>query len=148
MGYWAGEVLHLAQAGARGLGESDPGAVPVVGDQSALEFGPVCLPKARWFFRAVPSWAGAPLHWAVQLRPGLDAAACAGCGRCTEVCPNQAIAPGRPPRFDLDRCIGCLCCAEVCPRGAIQPRRNAVVRIAGDGATRVLRRFLRIKAPW
>lgn len=147
MGYRSGEVLHLAQAGARGLGLCDPDAVTVVGD-SALRFGPVRRPPARWFFRAVPAWAGAPLHWAVQLRPGVTEAACIGCGRCVEVCPRNAITPGHPPRMDLGACVGCLCCAEVCPQGAIAPHRNLVARIASAGATQALRRFVNVKVPW
>ncbi len=148
MGYRTGEVLHLAQAGARGLGVCQAGAVSVVGDRPALSFGPVRRPPARWFFRAVPAWAGAPLHWAMQIRPGVTSAACVGCGRCVEVCPRQAITPGRPPIIDLDACVGCLCCAEVCPQGAIAPRRNLVARIASIGATQALRRFVNVQVPW
>jgi len=130
MGYRPGEVLHLVEAGARGLGASDPEAVQIVGDRRALDFGPVRLPVPHWYFR-VPAWASAPLRRAARIRPQLVASACIGCGRCAEVCPREAITPGQPPLFDLDRCVGCLCCAEVCPQGAIKTRRNLIGRLIG-----------------
>jgi uncharacterized protein (DUF362 family)/NAD-dependent dihydropyrimidine dehydrogenase PreA subunit len=132
IGYQAGEVLHLDQASARGLGVSDPTAVQVVGGHRALSFGKLSLPRARWYLRA-PSWVGNLATWAARVRPGLMASACVGCGRCAEVCPRDAIAPGKPPVFDLKGCIGCLCCAEICPQGAIEPRRNLLARLIGLG---------------
>jgi len=130
LGYRPGEVLHLAQASARGLGVSDLGALQVVGEERALDFGKVSLPRSHWYFRA-PAWISAPVHARMRLRPRLSPSACGGCGRCTEVCPREAITPGRPPRFDLDRCIGCFCCAEICPQGAIQPHSNLIARLIG-----------------
>ena len=130
LGYQPGEVLHLAQAQDRGLGVADLAGVHVVGDRRALDFDPVSLPRARWYFR-VPAWVSARVHRAIRLRPRLDADACVGCGRCAEACPRDAIAPGQPPCFDLDRCVGCLCCAEVCPQGAVTPHRNLIARLVG-----------------
>jgi uncharacterized protein (DUF362 family)/NAD-dependent dihydropyrimidine dehydrogenase PreA subunit len=134
MGYRPGEVLHLVQAGARGLGVSDLESIRVEGDRRALDFGTVDLPKTRRYVSVrVPSWVGQVLERAIQLRPHLDASECVGCGRCAEACPPEAITPGKPPLFDLDRCIGCLCCAEICPQGAITPRRNLPARLIGLG---------------
>ena len=130
LGYRPGEVLHLAQAEVRGLGVSNLDAVRVVGDRRALDFGAVSLPQAHWYLR-IPSWVSAPVHRAIRLRPQLTPSACAGCGRCAEVCPREVITPGQPPRFDLDNCVGCLCCAEICPQGAITPHRNLVARLIG-----------------
>jgi len=132
MGYRRGEVLHLAEAGIRGLGVSNPDEVQVTGDPQALDFGSLALPRPHWYFRA-PAWAGAPLRRIARIRPRLMASACLGCGRCAEVCPREAITPGQPPLFDLERCIGCLCCAEVCPQGAIEPRGNLLARLIGVG---------------
>ncbi len=130
MGYRPGEVLHLVQAEERGLGVASPARIHVVGERSALAFGPLELPRPRWYFN-VPSWVAAPLRRAARKRPRVVAAMCVGCGKCVEVCPRQAIVPGRPPAFDLRKCIGCLCCAEVCPQGAIEVRRNWVARLIG-----------------
>jgi uncharacterized protein (DUF362 family)/Pyruvate/2-oxoacid:ferredoxin oxidoreductase delta subunit len=125
-----GEVLHLAQAHARGLGVSARETIRVEGNGRALDFGAVDLPKAGRFLR-LPSWVGTLLGKAIEFRPQLDAAECAGCGQCIEVCPAAAVKAGKPPAFDLDECIGCFCCAEICPRGAITPHRGRLAQIFG-----------------
>ena len=127
LGYRPGDVLHLSEAGDRGLGETELSSVNVVGDRSALDFGQVTLPSPHWYFRA-PKWAGAPLSRAARMKPRLVEANCLGCGNCVEACPTRTIAAGRPPQFDMDRCIGCLCCVETCPEGAIQVRRGLLDR--------------------
>ena len=127
LGYRSGDVLHLTEAGDRGLGETDLSSVDVVGDRSTLDFGQVKLPSPHWYFRA-PRWAGAPLSRAARIEPRLVEAKCIGCGNCAEACPTEAIAAGMPPQFDLERCIGCLCCVEICPEGAIQVRRSLLDR--------------------
>ncbi|MGD2147265.1 MAG: DUF362 domain-containing protein, partial [Anaerolineae bacterium] len=132
MGYRRGEVLHVAEAGLRGLGVADRDAISTAGDQHALEFGDLQLPRPRWYFHA-PAWAAAPLRRFTKLRPRLAEDACTGCGSCTEACPVDVITPGLPPTFELDRCIGCLCCAEVCPEGAISPHRNLLAQLVGMG---------------
>jgi uncharacterized protein (DUF362 family)/Pyruvate/2-oxoacid:ferredoxin oxidoreductase delta subunit len=132
MGYRPGEVLHLAEAGARGLGVADLAAIEIAGEPQALSFGPLRLPTAKWFLR-VPSWMGAPVYRATRRRPQVLPALCIGCGRCAQVCPAEVITVGKPPAFALDRCIGCLCCAEICPQAAITVRQNALSRLLGVG---------------
>ena len=94
MSYRPGEVVHLAQAGARGLGTTDLNAVQIVGERRALDFGAVDVPQARWYLN-VPSWASAPLNRAIRVRPQVEALACSGCDSCVEVCPRDAITPRR-----------------------------------------------------
>jgi uncharacterized protein (DUF362 family)/NAD-dependent dihydropyrimidine dehydrogenase PreA subunit len=132
IGYRAGEVLHLKLAEARGLGVADPKAIAVLGERRALDFGRVQLPRTHWYYR-VPSWVSAPFYRFARVRPRLSPEMCIGCGRCVEVCPRDAITPGKPVGMDLDHCIGCLCCAEICPQGAIVPRRGLLSRLAGLG---------------
>jgi uncharacterized protein (DUF362 family)/Pyruvate/2-oxoacid:ferredoxin oxidoreductase delta subunit len=132
LGYRQGEVLHLAEAGARGLGVSDLNGVRIAGNREVLDFGSVRLPNSHWYFHA-PAWAAAPLRRITRLRPCIKDGACVNCGVCTAACPREAITPDQPPRFDLDQCIGCLCCAEVCPQGAIVPHRNLIARLIGMG---------------
>ena len=45
MSYRPGEVVHQAQAGARGLGTTDPDAVQIVGERRALDFGALDVPQ-------------------------------------------------------------------------------------------------------
>lgn len=132
MGFRAGEVLHLAEAGRRGLGNAEPATIQIEGDRQVLDFGRVHLPGSHWYFRA-PAWISAPLYRSARLRPRLLPALCASCGRCAEVCPREAIVLDGLPRFDLERCVGCMCCAETCPQGAITTRRGLVARVIGAG---------------
>jgi ferredoxin len=44
----------------------------------------------------------------------------AGCAACFEVCPVQAIQPGKPPVLDAELCQSCLACLPVCPVGAFR----------------------------
>lgn len=133
MGCRRGDVLHLEEAAARGLGEGDPARIRVVGDTHVLDFGPVRLPGVhRWLRFPVPRWLAAPLRRATRRRPRItDPASCIGCGQCAEACPREAIAPGKPPRFDLERCIGCMCCAEICPQGILVPQWGRLAKVFG-----------------
>ncbi|WP_455544187.1 EFR1 family ferrodoxin [Intestinibacter sp.] len=46
---------------------------------------------------------------------------CAGCGKCVDICPMQAIqiTQGKPVR-DRNKCVFCLGCVNVCPTRALQ----------------------------
>lgn len=50
-----------------------------------------------------------------------DAAKCAGCGRCVEVCPHGVFAMQEQKAHltDRDRCMECGACARNCEFGAI-----------------------------
>ena len=44
---------------------------------------------------------------------------CTGCGRCMEVCPQQALCrEGQYIRTDRSQCIGCGACIKACPQKA------------------------------
>ena len=128
MGYRHGDIIHLAQADARGLGASDPNAIQIEGDRRALDFGTLNLPKAHWYL-SIPSGLSGRIDKLVQIRPRVEPAGCTGCGKCVEACPVDVITKGKPPSFALERCIGCLCCAEICPQGAIATHRNWAARL-------------------
>jgi uncharacterized protein (DUF362 family)/NAD-dependent dihydropyrimidine dehydrogenase PreA subunit len=132
MGYRHGEVLHLRQAGERGLGAADPRGIDVVGDLAALRFGKLHLPRIGQLLR-VPSWVTRPLRPLAHVRPALRVAECVGCGACVDVCPTGAMTAGEFPQLIASRCIGCLCCVEVCPQGALEPRRSLLARLIGIG---------------
>jgi ferredoxin len=40
------------------------------------------------------------------------------CEACYEICPVDAIQPGKPPAFDEEACESCLACLSICPTGA------------------------------
>lgn len=53
--------------------------------------------------------------------PFQDILKCTKCGRCTQICPANAVKLNADKRlvFDYDRCIRCYCCHEFCPNDAI-----------------------------
>ncbi len=69
-----------------------------------------------------------PVH-TTNFLPAVDGAGCTGCGKCTDICPVEAMTlvsandPHNPrkrvarPREDI--CLGCGVCARVCPGGHI-----------------------------
>ncbi|MCK9230405.1 MAG: 4Fe-4S binding protein [Syntrophales bacterium] len=65
--------------------------------------------------------------------PGwIDESLCVFCGRCRDICPEQAIRPlwehASPPSFFIDKtqCTQCGTCPAVCPTDAIDTRRPSV----------------------
>jgi MinD superfamily P-loop ATPase len=53
---------------------------------------------------------------------------CIQCGKCAEVCKQQAIvfSPGKTPAFVEDICIGCKACFVVCPVQAIEEDKKEI----------------------
>jgi len=79
-----------------------------------------------------------PVH-TTNFLPVLQAETCTGCGKCTEVCPVQAVglveahAPRHPLRkrahIDTAVCLGCGVCVRVCPQRSLRltPRDKRVI---------------------
>jgi MinD superfamily P-loop ATPase len=69
--------------------------------------------------------------------PGVDEAACDGCGECGRFCRFHAlVAVQGPPLVFPELCHGCGGCIRVCPRGALHEgaRRVGVVEVVDAGA--------------
>ncbi len=71
-----------------------------------------------------------------QMTPKWDFAKCVKCGRCAQVCKQDAIVfvRGKNPAFVKDRCIGCGACIVACPQGAISKSKRPIGKISEGGA--------------
>ncbi|WP_414164756.1 glycyl-radical enzyme activating protein [Superficieibacter sp. BNK-5] len=45
---------------------------------------------------------------------------CIRCGKCIEVCPQNALSPTNPSFVDRERCVQCGECTKVCPTQALE----------------------------
>jgi len=61
--------------------------------------------------------------------PVIDSGKCRLCGKCIEVCPQNAIHSNKKLRINRKRCIMCMCCAEMCPFGAVAMRQNILIKL-------------------
>ena len=76
------------------------------------------------FFQGCPlrcRWCANPESQTVGRHVMVSGNLCAGCGRCTDVCPNGAIGikDGKACRAP-EKCVSCGKCADVCPTAAIR----------------------------
>lgn len=61
----------------------------------------------------------------------------ATCQACFDICPENAIVPGKPPTLNEEGCKNCLACLPACPVGAIQGKDavsailNCALRLQG-----------------
>ena len=74
------------------------------------------------FFKGCPlvcKWCHNPESWSAKPELGIRVARCIRCGRCTEICPNEAITlTNDGPSVDRAKCRVCGNCVESCPSGA------------------------------
>lgn len=78
----------------------------------------------------VPVWAVEILSPIMLRKPVADNNLCISCGKCTQICPVDAINMlNGYPYFDMKKCIKCFCCAERCSESAITEKRNPLVNL-------------------
>jgi NAD-dependent dihydropyrimidine dehydrogenase PreA subunit len=72
--------------------------------------------------------------------------ACAGCGRCVDACPMDAVALVKDEHglaravVDEELCLGCGICARACPvKGVVMERREQRVVTPYNGTHRIVR---------
>lgn len=82
------------------------------------------------FSSRIPGFARPFVRWAATPRPAVARAACIGCGKCADICPQHVISiDNKKARINHKDCIRCFCCHEVCPVHAIKVRRNALFKL-------------------
>lgn len=66
-----------------------------------------------------------------QVIPKWDFSKCTKCGKCAEICKQNAIVfvKDKYPAFVKDICIGCKACLAVCPTGAISEDKKEIGEI-------------------
>lgn len=78
-----------------------------------------------------------PIRWATPTvekllapKPKINKAACIGCGKCRDICPQHTIVvENRKARINMKNCIRCFCCHEMCPVKAIDVKRSIFFNI-------------------
>jgi NAD-dependent dihydropyrimidine dehydrogenase PreA subunit len=64
----------------------------------------------------------------------IDINKCTGCGTCSEVCPQQAIAISNGlATINQELCTQCGTCAEACPIGAVCEVEPAHIQLSEGG---------------
>ncbi len=65
-------------------------------------------------------WCSNPENLSGKIQMGFIESLCANCGKCPEVCPNDAIRPGVGEyRIDHTRCLACGACRDNCYYNAL-----------------------------
>jgi uncharacterized protein (DUF362 family)/Pyruvate/2-oxoacid:ferredoxin oxidoreductase delta subunit len=122
----------LGAAIKRGFISGEAAGLRVLGDGlEALSFGGFRLPVKKDITARLPSFLMDLVAARLSMRPSPDPAACTGCRKCEEICPEGAISiVDGAARVDLSRCIRCYCCHELCEQDAIELERPLLMRLA------------------
>ncbi|ELT9605143.1 glycyl-radical enzyme activating protein [Raoultella planticola] len=75
------------------------------------------------FFKGCPlacKWCSNPESQRPQPELIYKKSDCIRCGKCVEVCQQQALSAGNPFFIDRERCIQCGKCTAVCPTQALE----------------------------
>ncbi len=108
-----------------------PNPSSVVGDLPPNPFSPIVdLPNSD-SIRLLPSWMDRLGREVLASRPVQDKGKCIRCGKCSRICPADALKLDSLGNlnFDYNRCIRCYCCHEMCPADAIDLKKGVILRI-------------------
>lgn len=79
------------------------------------------------FFKGCPlncSWCSTPESKQFDFEKGFAVELCSACGRCIDICPNNAIRLDQVENVAVTNktmCCKCFRCADVCPSDAVKP---------------------------
>ena len=133
LGLQPSRVPHLDFAGERGLGETDPESLDIVGQLEQVQgfkFPGTFIPGITGLIlnRYLSRWA--------NCLPEVVSSRCISCGICAGHCPVGAMSMSSGgPVLDRDKCISCYCCQEMCPEDAIR-LSGRFLRLLGRGSSR------------
>ena len=75
-------------------------------------------------------WATPAVEKFLAPKPKIKKADCIGCGKCRDICPQNAIkVVNKKAIIDYNGCIKCFCCHEMCPVKAIDVKRSIFFNI-------------------
>lgn len=70
------------------------------------------------------AWCHNPESLSMEQEVWWQADRCIGCGKCVDVCPEDAIRSDDGIQIDRSTCTGCAACAEACPSKTIEILRT------------------------
>lgn len=75
------------------------------------------------FFKGCPLscvWCHNPESRKAIPEIAFDAKLCVDCGKCRNICPENALSKSNPFYVDRSKCTLCFVCTDVCPSGALE----------------------------
>ncbi len=86
-------------------------------------------------YQAIPDLRNAEIRQPYRGFPDLTGEKCSSCGKCSDLCPVDAISRD-PLTLDMGKCVFCGDCRRLCPSGAIEFTRNH--KISADRRDKLL----------